>query len=221
MMQALEKALVGLVLAVLVAGVSVIALTTPGFTRTVMLATDGPALSGLDRDTAVRTAEEVRRYVAGISDAPALPAVVDDRPGFDAAATAHLDDVRAVMGAARLATGLCAAVLAAWTLTAFVRRRWRAVTGAARVAAGIAVAGTVLAAVIGVLDFDRFFAGFHGLFFDSGSWTFPADALLIQLFPEPFWVAAGVAWAGLVLLSAAGLAVGAWVVEAKLSTSSA
>ncbi|MDP2183342.1 MAG: DUF1461 domain-containing protein [Actinomycetota bacterium] len=221
MTQALEKAAVGLALAVLIAGVSVIALTTPGFTRTVMLATHGPALAGLDRDTAVRTAEEVRRYVADGSVGQTLPAVVGARSGFDASATAHLDDVRAVMEATRLATGLSAALLAVWMLAAFVSRRWRVVTGALRAAAGIAVSGTVLASAIAALDFDRFFAGFHGLFFETGTWTFPADTLLVQLFPEAFWVAAGVAWAGLLLFAAAALAVGAGVVDARLARSSA
>lgn len=221
MAKGLEKAAVGVVLALLVLGVSLIALTTPGFTRTVMLAVDGPSLSGLDRDTAVRTAEEVRRYVTSGRVDSRLPAVVAGRSGFDDNAVSHLDDVRAVLGAARLATGLAAAVLAVWMVAAFVRRRWRAVTGVLRVGAGIAAAGVVLAAALAVSDFDRFFSGFHGLFFESGTWTFPADALLIQLFPTAFWATAGIAWAALVLCAAAAFVVGAGIVNARLARSSA
>ncbi|MDP2400524.1 MAG: DUF1461 domain-containing protein, partial [Actinomycetota bacterium] len=44
------------------------------------------------------------------------------------------------------------------------------------------------------------FAQFHALFFEGDTWLFPAGELLIELFPEPFWMTAGATWAGLVLL---------------------
>ena len=50
------------------------------------------------------------------------------------------------------------------------------------------------------MNFERFFAWFHGLFFSAGTWEFPADSLLIEVFPEGFWVAAGSTWGALVML---------------------
>jgi uncharacterized membrane protein len=60
----------------------------------------------------------------------------------------------------------------------------------------------VLAAAFALSDFEWFFSAFHGLFFRAGTWTFPFDSLLIQLFPEPFWAVLGAAWAALVGLMA-------------------
>ena len=69
----------------------------------------------------------------------------------------------------------------------------------------------VLGAASAFVDFDTFFAAFHGLFFRSGTWTFPYDSMLIRLFPERFWIASGVAWATLTGAGAAVLLVAAKV----------
>ena len=45
-----------------------------------------------------------------------------------------------------------------------------------------------------LLDFDAAFAAFHAIFFESGTWTFAADSLIIQLFPVRFWAARGLRW---------------------------
>jgi len=45
--------------------------------------------------------------------------------------------------------------------------------------------------LIAVLDFDRFFAYFHKPLFEGDSWLFPAGELLVQLFPESYWMFAG------------------------------
>jgi uncharacterized membrane protein len=72
-----------------------------------------------------------------------------------------------------------------------------------RATVGFLVAVVALALLAAFTDFEWLFTKFHGLFFTSGTWTFPADSMLIRLFPEPFWVASGAAWATLVLLAAA------------------
>ena len=66
---------------------------------------------------------------------------------------------------------------------------------ALKVGAAVSAVFVLLAAAAAVLDFSAFFTAFHGLFFEAGTWTFPYDSLLIRLFPESFWVAAGVGWA--------------------------
>ena len=75
----------------------------------------------------------------------------------------------------------------------------------------------VLGAVAGLLNFDALFTWFHGLFFAAGTWEFPADSLLIEVFPEPFWSTAAAVWAGLVLLGAGILAVAGGFVRSEVT----
>ena len=67
------------------------------------------------------------------------------------------------------------------------------------------IGGVVLALLVGVTDFNAFFAWFHSLFFADGTWTFPYEALLIRVFPLPFWITAAATWGALVLMSSIGL----------------
>lgn len=42
--------------------------------------------------------------------------------------------------------------------------------------------------------FEGFFALFHSMFFDAGTWTFPSDSLLITMLPQNFWITIGAVW---------------------------
>ena len=75
-----------------------------------------------------------------------------------------------------------------------------AVVRVLRVAGLSSIAFPLVVGVAGALSFDLLFAGFHSLFFAAGTWTFPYDSLLIQLFPEEFWVYSGLAWGALIML---------------------
>jgi integral membrane protein (TIGR01906 family) len=152
----------------------------------------------------------VRAFV--IRGEGALPARVEGREGFESAAVSHLEDVRDVLRLARIVTGLIAVTLAAWIAWALSRTRFRDVGEALRYGALVGVVGVSIAIAFAIVDFDTFFTAFHGLFFADGTWTFPGDSLLIQLFPEPFWASLGGAWGVL-----AGLTmVGYWVIGTKL-----
>lgn len=57
----------------------------------------------------------------------------------------------------------------------------------------------VILAIIGlavwaVTDFNSLFTAFHQVLFSQGNWTFSPDSLLIQLFPESFWLAMAILW---------------------------
>jgi uncharacterized membrane protein len=54
----------------------------------------------------------------------------------------------------------------------------------------------------GLADFDSLFAAFHVVFFREGTWIFPAESLLIRLFPLRFWVVAGAAWGAFTVVAA-------------------
>lgn len=56
-------------------------------------------------------------------------------------------------------------------------------------------------AVLAVLGWEQFFAAFHSLFFADGTWTFQATDALIRLYPNQFWMDAGIGIAALVLVT--------------------
>jgi len=204
--------LAGFAFALLGLGLAVVILTVPPYTALLSNRYSLAEDAGLSEQQAATIAEDVRAFV--VAGEGTLPSTVRGRPGFDASAVSHLTDVRDVLARARLVSIALAAALAAWVV-AMVRRGERARVGVALKAgaalSALLVAGAVL---VGVTDFDAFFSAFHGLFFASGTWTFPYDSLLIRLFPEPFWAASGVAWGALVLLFAAGYwFAGVWLVR--------
>lgn len=207
-MRRIATALVGLALAVLVVGLALLTLTQPLLTRTLATRFALAEEAGLPRGRMLEVAEQVRAFVVD-PQATELPATVDGRSGFDASAVSHLADVRRVIASARLVTWALAILLGIGLVVAVVRGRLSDVAHVMRAGAIWCAVLIVLAALAGLADFDALFSAFHGLFFVSGTWTFSADSLLIQTFPEEFWATAAAAWAGLVLLGAAVLAVGA------------
>jgi integral membrane protein (TIGR01906 family) len=182
----LEAAILGVVLAVLAVGLAVALLLPPPFTSLASARYSEPK----DPQTA-ELAQAARRFVvSGNEDAEAALSAV-----MSAEAVTHLDDVRRLIAGANAATALLALVAVVWIGLAAYRRRLGTVA-AARLVAAIAV--------FAAIDFAAFFSAFHALFFAPGTWVFPSDSVLIRLFPEPFWVAAGIAWGVLICLLAGG-----------------
>lgn len=201
-----EVTIAALLWAVLAIGASVQVLTAPAYTSALERAIGVPAEAGLSATDTLHLAGQVRALVADPGFEP-LPSTWRGQPAFDAASVSHLMDVRKVIGAARLVTGVVALLLAIYTGWCVARRRLvRLASGMNWGALALAVA-TVAAVVAALTSFDAFFAAFHGLFFAAGTWTFPADSMLIRLFPEAFWEVSGAAWGALVVVSAAILAV--------------
>jgi integral membrane protein (TIGR01906 family) len=201
----IATALVGLSIAVLVVGLALVPLTQPFFTRALAQRYSLTSEAGLSQARMLEVAEQVRAFVAEPRDST-LPAVVDGRSGFDASAVSHLADVRRVISAALIFTWGLAIVLAAWVWVKVGSGQLDRVASALRAGAVWCAVLVVLAALAGFLNFDALFSAFHGLFFAEGTWTFAADSLLIQTFPEQFWATAAAVWAGLILLGAAALA---------------
>ena len=122
---------------------------------------------------------------------------------------AHLDDCYKLMQDA-LPFAAAAALLAVAGLV------FTGVTGRKRrVGAVLMGAGAVVLVAFAVLDawaavnFNGFFAAFHGLFFSQGNWQFPFDSLLICSLPTQFWMGMGVIWLVVsVVLSLVSLVVG-------------
>lgn len=207
----------GILLVTLTIGLGVILVGIPSFTRHVSVWFDSPELTGLDKETAEETAELVRAYVMGDESEP-LPERVSDREGFDEKTVSHLDDVRVVISRVRGAAGVAAAVLAAWVAWSLVKGRTAAIIRGLKAGAIVTGVATILVVLAAALDFDAVFTVFHGLFFVSGTWTFTSDSLIIQLFPTPFWAAAGGALALWVLLCVALMLWGARSVGRSAAT---
>ena len=199
------RLLVGLGLTVILLGLSVAVIVQPWFTQVVSARVSEFSAAGLSRQQGIQLAQGVREYVSGLhADIDQdLPATVDGRPGFGAEERSHLSDVARVINGARLVTGLVGGLLTAWLVLEVIRRRTRAVAQGLRMGAYFGAGFVVAAVLVGLTSFDWLFTQFHALFFDAGTWTFPADSLLIRLFPEPFWMTAAAAWAALVLLGSA------------------
>jgi integral membrane protein (TIGR01906 family) len=215
-MRALSTILVGAALAVLVVGISLYPLTHATFTRLLVQRYANQQQIGLPESSVKSVAEQVRRFIDD-AESPPLPATVDGRPGFDAAAVSHLVDVRSVIAGARTVTGILAAIVAVWLATVIALRRFDYIPPALFFGAAMCVGIVVLGAVAGLLNFDALFTWFHGLFFAAGTWEFPADSLLIEVFPEPFWSTAAAVWAGLVLIGAGILAVAGGFVRSEVT----
>jgi uncharacterized membrane protein len=94
-------------------------------------------------------------------------------------------------------------VLVAWALIRRRTPRGRRAIAKALSWAGLGILGAaVLVIAVGAVDFEGLFAAFHSLFFEAGTWVFPYDSLLIQVFPLPFWATSGLIWGALTLSSA-------------------
>ncbi|MGV8084028.1 MAG: DUF1461 domain-containing protein [Coriobacteriia bacterium] len=211
-MRRLLAALMGLCLAFVVIVLALQPVLTPQAVRALASRYSSPIGTGLSQERLLSAAEEVRAFtIDGSIDT--LPETVDGRPGFDSAMVSHLRDVRVLIADVRFAAGIVAILVAAWLAVQGLRARPGLVAFAFAVAASLCVAVIAVAAVGALTDFDTFFRAFHRVFFPGGNWSFPSGSLLIEIFPETFWAAAGAVWAGLVIIGSAVLAVGAIVLK--------
>lgn len=210
-----RHAIVAVAAVVVALGLSVSVLLMPWFTFVAVPPSGAPQLTGLSETRVREVAEEVRYFVTH-RDAPALPVAIDGQPGFDASSVSHLVDVRNVILAARWVTLLATIILGVVAAEGLSRGELRGVSGGLRTAGWTTGGLVLLLGAIGVSDFDTFFSAFHGVFFKAGTWTFPEDAMMIRVFPMPFWTTAAIAWASLTLLVSAAL-VAAGVVGKRVS----
>lgn len=200
-MRRLEITVAAIALAVLAFGIALQPLLTPRYTREL---TD--RLSQLPAGEAAAPAEVTRRFVTG--DATAREELESLMPPD---AVSHLEDVRSVIAGAQLFSALLAGAIGIWIALRVFQRHTDPVAAALKVAAVIDVGLVAFAGLLGLTDFDALFARFHTLFFAAGTWVFPSDSLLIRLFPEQFWITAGVSWAVLVVAVAALYALCGWL----------
>lgn len=114
----------------------------------------------------------------------------------------HMEDVKVVTRSALRVwlISIGAAVLASVAIlrTSGAVAMW----GALRSGSTVTLALMAVLAVGLVLGFSIIFVGFHEVFFDPDTWTFPFDDTLIRLFPQRFWQVAFGTIAGLTVVQA-------------------
>ena len=125
---------------------------------------------------------------------------------FNDAEIAHMADVKGLIQILMLVAiiGLIGAVLAGLYLS---RAHGPGLRIGIRFGAILTLVSILVLGVLALVSWDTFFRGFHSLFFSAGTWEFYLDDSLIRLFPQTFWMDAGIT-AGLVILLGSGLLIG-------------
>jgi integral membrane protein (TIGR01906 family) len=135
-------------------------------------------------------------------------AFANGRAVLDTSERSHMDDVSRLVRILVI-LDLVAVAFAAWggrLLMTEARRLGRMLI----YGAGGVGAATLAIGAFAVLAWDSAFTLFHELLFPPGSWTFPADSSLIQLYPPAFWFDAAMAAGALILITAATLSYAGW-----------
>jgi len=139
----------------------------------------------------LRLSETILRYTAGQIPLEQMAEMRTDdgTPALLPSEVEHLVDVRVVLQRFYLAGGIA---LALALLTGLLLAHWSPDRLAKALYGGIGITCAFIlgAGAMALMDFDRFFTLFHGLFFRPGSWTFFYEDTLIQLYPLPFWITA-------------------------------
>jgi integral membrane protein (TIGR01906 family) len=166
---------------------------------------------GLDDDERKRLAkigvDSIRPFGEGIGvlREARLP---DGEAAFSEREIDHMQDVRSLIAAFMVAWAV-AVVVAALALLWIRRRAPAGAAGRALVRGGVLTLGAM--AVVGIamlIDFEFFFDGFHGVFFEGDTWRFNETYTLRRIYPDFFWGAAGGAMAVLVATQAGAVILG-------------
>lgn len=204
----IAMALASLLLVCSILGVSFSLLLTPGPTAIATHLFSDEQGTGLTHDECARVGQNVLAFSMGYDDA-SLPWGMSETPStLGEQSRSHLLSVRALfLGmvgfAATSSAGLAVMLALVW------RRLGRRDAGTVLVAGGAcALALAAVFAAIASVDFYTLFNWLHGWFFSSGSWLFPADALLIKSLPEPLWMFLGALLGALIAAFSAACVIG-------------
>ncbi|HEX2360342.1 MAG TPA: DUF1461 domain-containing protein [Solirubrobacterales bacterium] len=166
---------------------------------------DDPELSNSAREELAVTGVESVRPWGGGAELLREARLPDGEAAFTEREITHMGDVRALLAAFLTAWAISVGLA---TAAAVALRRIAGPGSVERALARGAVVSLAAMALIGVvmlIDFEFFFDGFHGIFFEGDSWRFNESYTLRRIFPDYFWGVAGGGVAALVLLQAAAV----------------
>ena len=121
-------------------------------------------------------------------------AAKSDAYALDEDAFQHLDDCNKLINSIEPCSKYFLVVAIVCLLLLLVLRRWRALGRMLSIAPIALLVMFAFAGAWAVVDFNSFFAAFHGVFFPQGNWTFSSESLLICMYPTAFWMAMGGLW---------------------------
>lgn len=117
---------------------------------------------------------------------------------YTAAEISHLDDVAQAMKSAQI--GLFLSGIIILTLLFYFRRDKEQLLRLLKYGGISTVTFILLILVALLLNFNSLFTVFHQLFFPQGNWQFAADSVLIQTFPQDFFMNVSIFIFGLAFL---------------------
>ncbi|NWN87775.1 MAG: TIGR01906 family membrane protein [Micrococcaceae bacterium] len=123
-------------------------------------------------------------------------------PLFTQEEVAHMADVKQVITVTMIA-GIVMAVICIVLMILLSRMRKGAIARSLFAGAIWFTAALIILAVVALLGWEAFFAGFHQIFFADGTWTFYTTDTLIRLYPGQFWIDAAIWIAALTLVTMA------------------
>jgi integral membrane protein (TIGR01906 family) len=166
-----------------------------------------PDLPGFSPEERLALAQPSTRFIVDGSPPEALAALQHQgRPLYTADEIAHLVDVQVVVSRLEAWALAAALILALAGWIAWRRGHLATWSRALARSAWFSLALLALLVPVLVLAFDQAFTVFHGLLFAPGTWQFPAESYLIQLFPERFWYDTALVACALLVAETLGLA---------------
>lgn len=106
---------------------------------------------------------------------------------FNEREASHLADVRNLFSKVKIIYYASLLLLAGITVFLFTRDNLIHLIPTAFIRSGLISLIFIIVLFLLSLNFSAFFTNIHKPFFASNSWTFPADSLLIQIFPVEFF----------------------------------
>ncbi|WP_018134910.1 TIGR01906 family membrane protein [Acaricomes phytoseiuli] len=140
------------------------------------------------------------------------------QPLFAASEVSHMADVKLVYGLSMLVAFVLLAVLVIG-VTYLLRRNPGGVRRALFAGSMAILVIMIVLAVLALTGWERFFTGFHQIFFTDGTWVFAVSDTLIRLFPGPFWTDSAIVIAALVLIVASLVFAFTWPTKRRRSNS--
>ena len=105
---------------------------------------------------------------------------------FTAAETSHLEDVKVVMN---YATDVFYALLLGVTIIITYSRKDKKILSQLFEYGGkVTILSMLIIGGLSALFFEKVFTLFHALFFPQGNWLFAANSIIIQTFPQDFFI---------------------------------
>jgi len=100
----------------------------------------------------------------------------------------HLNDVRVLINRVFLIRDVCLVALVFSFSYFYTSKRTHEFVEIIKDGFLLFIAFIAAIFVFALLSFDRFLILFHQIFFPRGNWAFPANSMLIALFPKEFWL---------------------------------